>query len=343
MKKVVVIILLIAVIFLALYGYFFKWNNYKVDEKNILAPLTEIIETPREKLASKSIFNKDEVINILLIGADIGSERISNGQSSFNTDIMILLSMNIETNKVLLTSIPRDLWINGNKLNALYIVYGYETLEDAFEQMSDQKIKGYIRVDFDSFRWLVDSMGGVPVDVERSFTDYNFPNNYDTNITTVSFTQGYEKMNSQRALTFARSRKGTNGEGSDLMRAKRQHLILQGMVEAIKQPQSIFWPPDNIPEIYELLTQKLETSLTLEDVTYLWDFYKDKDLYTVESFVVDGTYLYHPGMYPVSSYHAWVFIPKEGALTQLHQDIEAKLNGIFVDETAVSTTEEESL
>jgi len=310
MKKIFIIIFLLVGITANLYIYFFKWKNYDTGDKNILAPLEKIKKNTREQLAEKSIFNQDKIINVLLIGCDIGTERISNGQSSFNTDVMILLSMNIETNKVLLTSIPRDLWINGNKLNALYIIYGYETLEDAFEQMTGQEIKGYIKVDFDSFRWLVDSMGGVPINIERSFTDYSFPDNYDTDVTTVSFAQGYEKMNSQRALTFARSRKGTNGEGSDLMRAKRQHLILQGMVEAVKQPQSILWPIENISEIYEILTQNLETSLTLEDVTYLWDFYRDKDLYTIESFVVGDPYIYHPGMYPASPYHAWVFIPR---------------------------------
>ncbi|GAI97053.1 unnamed protein product, partial [marine sediment metagenome] len=127
-------------------------------------------------------------------------------------------------------------------------------------------------------------------------------------------------------LTFARSRKGNNGEGGDLMRAKRQHLLLQGMIEAISQPESIFWPMA-IPKFYDAVTNnRMYTTLTLDDVYYLWDFYKDRDNYTIESFVVGDEYIYHPGMYPQSPYHAWVFVAREPGFANLHRDIESKLN-----------------
>jgi hypothetical protein len=86
----------------------------------------------------------------------------------------------------------------------------------------------------------------------------------------------------------------------------------------------------------------MPTTLTLEDVKYLWDFYKDRDKYTSESFVIGGDYIYHPGMYPDSEYHAWVFIPREGSFEQLHKDIEAKLEGTFV-EAVEEPTETESV
>jgi anionic cell wall polymer biosynthesis LytR-Cps2A-Psr (LCP) family protein len=165
--------------------------------------------------------------------------------------------------------------------------------------------------------------------VKTSFSDYTFPNLQDSDVVTVSFTQGTEKMDGERALTYARSRKGNNGEGSDLMRAKRQHLILQGMVNAISQPESLFWPMD-IPTFYTMVTQHMETSLTLDDVYYLWDFYKDRDKYSIESFVVDSDYVYHPGMYPQSEYHAWVFLPIGNSFSKLQSDITAKLDGTFV-------------
>jgi len=333
------IIIISVIIIWGLFGFaVFQFLSDK--DINVLAPLVEKIEIPgkeksRDQLQANSVF-ENETLNVLLVGTDTSQGRRARGQGGFNTDTMILVSANTTTNKILLTSVPRDLWINGNKLNALYIVYGEETLVDAFEKVTGLTVDGVIRADFDHLIWLVDMMGGVPVDVQRSFTDSSFPNFRDSGAITVSFAEGEEVMDGMRALTFARSRKGTNGEGSDLMRAKRQHLILKGMIEGISQEESKFWPMD-IEDFYNVVTTpaKLHTTLTLSDVKYLWDFYKDKDLYTIESFVVDGDYVYHPGMYPQSSYHAWVFVAKEPGFANLHRDIYAKLNNLFEGETTI--------
>ncbi|NMB70293.1 LCP family protein [candidate division WWE3 bacterium] len=292
-------------------------------KKKVINPFGKLIEElepvgeePKSPLAKK------DILNIILIGID----RRNKSQTGFNTDTLVLVSINPKTDKVLLTSIPRDLWINGDKINALFSVYGPETLMDAFAKISGQQVDGYVMCDFSDFKWLVDSFGGVPVNIERTFTDYNFPNDSDTAVETITFTQGPEIMNGNRALTFARSRKGDNGEGSDLMRAKRQQTILKGFLEAVKQPTSKFWPFD-ITAFYNAVTavDKMKTTLTLEDSIYLWDFYKDKDKYKIESFVLDDNYIYHPGLYPDSEYHAWVYIPKDSAWTQLHTDVQNKL------------------
>ena len=324
----------ISVILLSLIigGGFFLYLKALKSDNIVLNPIEK--GTKKTGLFSKikaapkynSIFKEGEILNVLLLGID----RRSKSQSGFNTDVMILLSINPKTNKTLLTSVPRDLWINGNKINALYTVYGWETLKDAYEKITGQKIDGYIRADFEDFRWVVDSFGGVPINVESGFTDTTFPNNSDTGVITASFTQGSEKMNGERALTFARSRHGDNGEGSDLKRAKRQHIILKGMLEAIKQPESIFWPM-NVENFYNAAVTHMTTTLSLDDAYYLWDFYKDKDKYSIESFVIGDDYVYFPGLYPASPYHAWVFIPRDESFSQLHKDVNDKLNGTFVN------------
>jgi len=325
---------LVSIILLSLViggGIFFYIKNLKANgifltpiEKNTKKPnlFSKIKGTPKYN----TIFKENEILNVLLLGID----RRSKAQDGFNTDVMILLSINPLTNRVLLTSVPRDLWINGNKINALYTVYGWETLKDAFEKITGQRVDGYIRADFE------DSFGGVPINVENSFTDTTFPNNSDTGVITVSFIQDNEKMNGERALIFTRSRHGNNGEGSDLMRAKRQHLILKGMLEAVKQPESIFWPMD-VENFYKVTTTHMSTTLSLGDAYYLWDFYKDKDKYTIESFVIGDDYIYFPGLYPKSPYRAWVFIPRDESFSSLHQDITDKLNGTFVNPQTTQT------
>ncbi|MFC1700206.1 LCP family protein [Patescibacteria group bacterium] len=339
-KKLLVILVLIGIIGISLYIYVDSQSlREEVFESNY--NLKVLKKDPAEELKEGSVFNGKNRLNVLLIGRDTSGIRRSNGQGGFNTDVMILISVDTVSNRILFTSVPRDLWINGNKINALNILYGEETLIDAFEKITGQDVDGTISIDFDGFIWLVDAFGGVPVEVQRTFSDFTFPVFDDSGITTISFTEGTETMGGMRALDFARSRKGTNGEGSDLMRAKRQHLILQGMASALEQPGSIF-SADDIPGFYDLITQHMETTLTLSDVYYLWDFYKDRDLYSAESFVIDGEYVYHPGMYPESPYSAWVFVSRDGNFSRLHSDIDAKLSGTFETEEDPSVAGAES-
>lgn len=329
--------ILITLLILGIWGAlaYFILDFAKKENISIISPIAKnfkaVISDATGGVKKTDTVFKSDIINVLLIGSDTSAGRRARGQGGFNTDVMILISANPQTNRVLLTSVPRDLWVNGNKINALYTVYDEATLADAFYQVTGQKVDGVIMADFDDFTWIVNSFGGVPVDVQNSFTDYEFPNNTDSGAMPVTFTVGEELMSGDRALNFARSRKGNNGEGSDLMRAKRQHLILEGMLKAVSQPASMFWPMD-IEKFYNIVTapEKVYTSLSLTDVRYLWDFYKDHDKYQIESFVVGSPYIYHP----TEGYIAWVFVPSQPGFANLHADITAKLNGTFVDPNA---------
>ena len=102
------------------------------------------------------------------------------------------------------------------------------------------------------------------------------------------------------------------------------------MTKAISQPESLFQPMD-LPKFFEMVTVHMgKSSLTLDDVYYLWDFYQDRDKYKIESFVIGSDYLYYPGMYPQSPYHAWVFIPIGDSFSKLQADISAKIDGTFI-------------
>ncbi|AHB40088.1 MAG: cell envelope-related transcriptional attenuator [uncultured bacterium] len=281
------------------------------------------VETP----SFPSVFQKDPLINILLIGTDTSLERRNNGQYGYNTDATVLVSIDTASKNVLLTSVPRDLWVNNNKINALFVNYGWEGLKKAYEDITGLQIGGYIAADFDGFQWFITQMGGIDVNIKTSFTDISFPNRQDTDIIQVSFEQGTEKMTGERALTYARSRKGSNGEGSDLMRAKRQHLILQGIVDSFENPGNIFRPMD-ITGFYNTVTKHMETNLTIGDAVYLWDFYAFRKDYNIRSFVLDDTFIYHPGIYPDSPYTAWVFIPRDSDYSDIHDAIKNKLAAI---------------
>lgn len=291
-----------------------------------------------KKKEGMSILSLDPVINILLIGSDISSERKNKGQYSFNTDATILLTINTIDKKVLLTSVPRDLWINGNKINALYTLYGWDSLKKAYEDVTGLKISGYVLTDFDGFKWFVNQYNGLKVDIANSFTDPSFPNNEDTGVLTATFNQGTEYMDGERALIYARSRKGNNGEGSDLMRAKRQHALLQSFAESFSSESNILKNLD-VHGLFDTITQHMETNLALEDALYLWDLFVYRKNYTVESFVLDDNYIYHPGLYPESEYTAWVFLPRDKDFSDIHDAIYNKLHNLEDTDTVGQLSE----
>jgi LCP family protein required for cell wall assembly len=336
-KKYLIILLSLFLILGAFVSYIIFLDNPDGTKKEPTKAITEAIQkvtnpNKEEQIADKSFFKDKDVVNILLIGKDIGKERKSKGQTGYNTDTLILLSINPKQNKALLTSFPRDIWQNNSKINGILVTQGMDSLLDAMSKISGQKVEKYISIDFDGIRWLVNQFNGIPVNVETSFTDNSFPDNYDTRTMAVSFNKGVEIMDGERALTFARSRKGDNGEGSDLKRAKRQHLILKGMVNSVEKEDSKFFP-FKIDEFYNEVIKNTETNVSLEDAYYVFSFYKNIKDYKIESLVLDDRYIYHPT--DASPYGgAWVFIAKDTGFKKLHSDINEFL---FTDVNPLST------
>jgi polyisoprenyl-teichoic acid--peptidoglycan teichoic acid transferase len=174
---------------------------------------------------------KDDRINILLMG--MGGE---GHPGPYLTDTMILLSIQPSTNKVALTSIPRDLsvpipgygWRRINEANSIGEVKDAQGAKFAAETASkifNLPIQYYFRVDFSGFEKLIDELGGIKINVDNAFVDNTFPTD-DYGYQTVAFKAGWQKMNGATALNYARSRHGSNGESSDFARSKRQQKVL---------------------------------------------------------------------------------------------------------------------
>lgn len=138
--------------------------------------------------ASDNVFNyvlgKDSTLesgdghlNILLLG--IAGEK---HEGPNLTDTIIVVSYNILTHKVSLISLPRDLWIEKYKVkvNSLYAIglnrnNGLGFTRDEISQILGINIPYAIRIDFNGFTRAVDEVGGVDVDVPKSFEDYQYP------------------------------------------------------------------------------------------------------------------------------------------------------------------------
>ncbi len=211
----------------------------------------------------------DHRLNILLLG--IGGEGHDGAEL---TDTILLASVDLQNKKVAMLSIPRDLAypLGGGrfeKINAVnayaeeaYPGEGAKRTAEAIGKLLDVRIDHVARIDFRGFAAFIDAIDGIDVNVERSFTDSDFPLGDNTStVIVVSFKKGTQHMDGATALTFARSRHGNNGEGSDFARSQRQQIILLAVREKLLSVGTLA-DPRKLSALYTVIANHLQTDLT---------------------------------------------------------------------------------
>lgn len=206
-------------------------------------------------------------INILILGMG-GAQH----EGPYLTDTIILVSIKPSTKQTSLLSIPRDLyvpipnygWRKINSANALGVAESKDgglLTSKVVSNIFDLPIHYWVRVDFNLFKDMIDELGGIEIEVEQGFTDNQFPGaNFSYRV--VSFEKGLQTMDGEKALQFARSRHGTNGEDSDFARAKRQQKILYAIKTKFEN-EDIISQPRKIWGFYNALKDNLSTNLDL--------------------------------------------------------------------------------
>jgi polyisoprenyl-teichoic acid--peptidoglycan teichoic acid transferase len=198
-------------------------------------------ETVKSFLFSRDSAIKSENgrVNILILGKG------GKGHAGADlTDTMIFASLSLTNHSITLVSIPRDIWIPEirAKINSVYH-YGNVQLERGgglnFAKQVASKVTGQpvdyaLAIDFSGFQDIIDTIGGVDVSVDRSFTDTKYPIagkendmcggdiTFACRYKTIHFDKGIIHMDGATALEFARSREGDNGENTDFARSVRQ-------------------------------------------------------------------------------------------------------------------------
>ena len=164
-------------------------------------------------------------LNVLLLGIDSRDE----SAPTQNTDTMIVLSLDPVNKTAAMLSIPRDVYIDRpgvlvDKINAAYAVGGPDLSRRVVEDLLGIRLNAYALVDFDAFTKIVDSVGGVVIDVKRPVRDESYPTP-DYGVERLDIAAGPQLMDGQTALRFARSRHDSNDYG----RAQRQQLVVAAL------------------------------------------------------------------------------------------------------------------
>lgn len=311
-----------------------------------------------------NLVRKDQSFNILLMGKAGGTH-----DGPELTDTIILANVNVGKNKVNMFSIPRDLWMPNlkAKVNSSYQrgIKNNQELQVArktIEDVTGQKIDYVLVLDFAGFTKLVDHLNGINVSVENSFSDMEYPITGEEDNTcgkseeevvalatessqlkafpcrymTIRFSQGTQTMDGATALEFVRSRHGTNGEGSDFARSKRQQQVISAVKEKVFS-LGVILNPVKVIGIFNILKDNIDTDVDIEKVD---DFIKLANKMKggqINSYVVDDGsdsderfgLLKNP---PITSEYGYqyVLIPRKGNgnFTEVHEYIQCIIDGI---------------
>ncbi|MFH1601799.1 MAG: LCP family protein [Candidatus Shapirobacteria bacterium] len=263
-----------------------------------------------------------DYLTVLLLGLDTRED-----DNSLLTDTILLVSINTQSGDYLLFSIPRDLWLADlkTKINSLYYYGSKENPQDGtilvknkLEEILSWKIDYVALLKMDQLKELIDDLGGIEVSVERSFVDEKFPKDDGSNeLKTISFDQGWQKFDGERALEFIRSRQSEDlTEGTDEARQKRQKKVILALKNKLINEKSLWLDFRLIANLINFATQEIEVS-------------PDIDLATLASFAKLGKELALKGeekeleldwegetallkTEKESTNGAWVLVPKSG-------------------------------
>jgi LCP family protein required for cell wall assembly len=225
-------------------------------------------------------------------------------------DTIMVASIDFEGKSVSLLSIPRDYYLRyipdkefaGRKINEVYRdhknLYGDEESYAIYQKVTggiaNLDVHYYARVDFNAFVEVVDSLGGITVDVKEPIYDPYYPNETDDGYTVFKIDAGLQEMNGETALKFVRSRKTT----SDFDRSARQQQVLIAIRD---KAMSVSLDTKTIKQLYESISNNLNTNLSLREMLALASFGKDFNVNRVVMKVLQdnnpprpGTFLYTP-------------------------------------------------
>ena len=266
---------------------------------------------------SQILNNGQDTVNFLLIGSDKRSG------TSFRTDTMVIAILRPNDGQVSLISIPRDLWVSipgweNQRINTAYQhgeLNGYPgggpgLLKDTIQYNLGIRIDHTAMVDFDGFRKIVDTLGGVDVPISCPYTDWHlidptYDPEIEANWSLYTVDPGVIHMDGDLALWYARSRQ----KSSDFDRGRRQQEVLRAIFSQALQTGTL----SRIPELYNDFKDTVTTDLGLGDILQLSLYAPKMTSADIRSYYIRPPYVSSW----VTEQGAYVLLPNTDLLPQL--------------------------
>lgn len=252
--------------------------------------------------------------NILLLG--MGGSNHPGGTLS---DTMIVLSIDWQTKKMAMISLPRDLWVKVpglgySKINGAYS-YGEQNSKSTGGggQVSSQVVSEvlgipvhyFTRIDFDGFKKIIDTLGGVDINVDKAINDPLYPAANMINYDPFSISAGEHHLDGATALKYARSRETT----SDFDRSRRQQQVIKAIKDKI-MTLDVLANPKKLTDLMGIVGDHLRTNLSAGEIKTLAGAQKGLDTQNTISQVFD-TAADGP-LTSTTDSRGYVILPKKG-------------------------------
>lgn len=238
----------------------------------------------KEAMSSgEELLESDEIINILLVGADKRESWTEAGRS----DSCMIATIDLKHKKLKLASLMRDMYVDipgygMHKFNAAYSYGGVKLLYKTIVKNFGIKVQGYAIVDFAAFKKVIDALGGVNIKLTQEEYDILMSRYHKTSV--LKLKPGINKMNGTQALAYCRLRQDKN---ADFGRTGRQRYVLNQILKKMKSKPKKKWV-----KVLKVALPEITTDLSEKEImNYMLNVYLIGNT-EVEQFRVpiDGTY-----------------------------------------------------
>jgi len=250
------------------------------------APLeasNDYVVEPNPELYPEPVSNfKGERFTVLLVGLD----RRPGETSLSNTDTLLLASVNTLNGKIAVLSIPRDTQVTvpgygKEKINAAArIGQGIKTTTTLIEGLTGQSIDGYVISNFNGFKSIIDTLGGITLNVEKDM----YYVTGDASDGVINLKKGTQRLTGAQALQYARFRQDALG---DITRTARQQAVIKAIGKEFMQVKSVTKLPWLIPRI----AKSVETNLSVGQLWGMTNFLLHNENPEISSQTLPGNFL----------------------------------------------------
>lgn len=271
--RIVPFIIFCTVLVLALGTGYVLANQFLFHKSNPLAALTG---------SSGDEVQLDGRMNFLLMGIDARQ-----GETRTRTDSLILVSVDKEHNRMAMLSIPRDTRVKipghgYDKINAANVYGGPELVMQTVSDLLGVEIDNYMMTNVRGFRDIVDTLGGVTIDVEKRM--YHYDPYDEPDMRRIDLQPGVQRLDGNKALQYVRFRSDALG---DVSRTERQQKFLKALAKEMMQPSTI----TKLPKLVPTINKYLETNLGLGDMITLAKAAKDLNNVEIVTQTLPGKFL----------------------------------------------------
>ncbi|MCT4594856.1 MAG: LCP family protein [Anaeromicrobium sp.] len=237
--------------------------------------------TENTEVDSREVSEKRK-INILAVGVD--AKNLKNSKTA-RTDTMMLASIDTDTKEISVISIPRDsrVLIRGrskkDKINHAHVYGGIDLTKKAVKDLLGVPIDYYVKINYEGLGKVVDTLGGVEVDVPQSMKYYD---PYADPPLRINIKKGKQVLNGDKAMQFVRFRKGYKNQ--DLGRIQAQQMFINAVIKKVKSPSIIV----KLPRLIKNFNSYVDTDMPLSTMTYLAIMAKDFDLSSIQMTTIPG-------------------------------------------------------